>query len=68
MTKPYRSLYTYAWDVLDIGVNAFVEQALSLGISDVSLATSYHAGKFIRPHAKHAPKVIFPEDGVVYFE
>ena len=68
MTKPYRSLYTYAWDVLDIGVNAYVEQALSLGISDVSLATSYHAGKFIRPHAKHAPKVIFPEDGVVYFD
>ena len=68
MTQPYRSMYTYAWDVLDLGVNAFIEDALSLGITDISLATSYHAGKFIRPHAKHGPKVIFPEDGVVYFD
>lgn len=65
---PYRSLYTYAWDIADIGVSAFVEQVLAMGIRDICLATSYHAGKFIRPHAQQAPRVIFPEDGVVYFE
>jgi hypothetical protein len=64
----YRSLYTYAWDVQDIGVTAFVDELLAMGISDVTLATSYHAGKFIRPHAKNPPRVIFPEDGVVYFD
>ncbi|PRC92563.1 hypothetical protein [Solimicrobium silvestre] len=66
--RPYRSLYTYAWDVIDQGIATFVEDALSLGITDVSLATSYHAGKFIRPHAQRGPRVIFPEDGVVYFD
>ncbi|MBY0572255.1 MAG: hypothetical protein K2P84_01120 [Undibacterium sp.] len=66
-SKPYRSLYTYAWDILDIGVKNFVEEVLAMGITDVTLATSYHAGKFIRPHAKNPPRVIFPEDGVVYF-
>jgi len=49
----YRSLYTYAWDVEDIGVTEFVDQVLAMGITDVTLATSYHAGKFIRPHAKN---------------
>ncbi|MES2048031.1 MAG: hypothetical protein V4447_06505 [Pseudomonadota bacterium] len=66
--SPYRSLYTYAWDVQDIGVTAFVDELLAMGVNDVTLATSYHAGKFIRPHAKNAPRVIFPEDGVVYFD
>ncbi len=64
---PYRSLYTYAWDVQDPGPRAFIEHALELGMQDVSLATSYHAGKFIRPRAQRGPRVIFPEDGVVYF-
>ena len=64
----YRSLYTYAWDVQDVGVTAFVDELLAMGIHDVTLATSYHAGKFIRPHAKNPPRVIFPQDGVVYFD
>ncbi len=64
---PYRSLYTYAWDVQDPGPRAFIEHALELGAHDVSLALSYHAGKFIRPRAQRGPRVIFPEDGVVYF-
>jgi hypothetical protein len=65
---PYRSLYTYAWDVQDIGVTNFVDELLAMGITDVTLATSYHAGKFLRPHAKNPPRVIFPEDGVTYFD
>jgi hypothetical protein len=66
--KPYRSLYAYPWDILDAGVSHFVDDALAMGMHDVTLATSYHAGKFLRPHARRGPKVIFPEDGVVYFE
>jgi hypothetical protein len=64
----YRSLYTYAWDIADIGVEQFVDEVLAMGITDVTLATAYHAGKFIRPHAKNPPCVIFPEDGVTYFD
>jgi len=48
----YRSLYTYAWDIADVGVTQFVDEALAMGITDVTLATAYHAGNFIRPHAK----------------
>lgn len=64
----YRSLYAYAWDIADIGVTQFIDDALAMGITDVSVATAYHAGKFIRPHAQHPPRVIFPEDGVTYFK
>lgn len=63
----YQSLYTYAWDIADQGVGSFVDEALGMGIRDVTIATAYHAGKFIRPHAKQGPRVIFPEDGVTYF-
>ncbi|WP_395011718.1 hypothetical protein [Undibacterium sp.] len=65
---PYRSLYTYAWDIADIGVTQFIDDMLNMGITDVTVATAYHAGKFIRPHAKNPPRVIFPEDGVTYFD
>lgn len=64
----YRSLYTYAWDIEDQGVGSFVDEVLAMGIRDVTIASAYHAGKFIRPHAKQGPRVIFPEDGVTYFE
>ncbi len=67
--KPgYRSLYAYPWDVQDRGVARFVDETLQRGLTGVTLAASYHAGKFLRPHAQHGARVIFPEDGVVYFE
>ena len=65
--QPLRSLYTYPWDVFDTGVSDFVAEAQALNLNGVTLATSYHAGKFIRPHARQGA-VVFPEDGVVYFE
>lgn len=64
----YRSLYAYAWDIEDQGVGSFIDEASAMGIRDVTIATAYHAGKFIRPHAKQGPCVIFPEDGVTYFD
>jgi hypothetical protein len=63
----YRSLYAYPWDLASCGVGEFIGQALGLGLNGVTLAASYHAGKFLRPHAASGPRVIFPEDGVVYF-
>jgi hypothetical protein len=33
----------------------------------VMLAVSYHAGKFVRPHAP-GRRVYFPEDGTIYFQ
>lgn len=38
----------------------------ALGLEQISLAASYHAGKFIQPHDP-VRRVYFPEDGTVYF-
>ncbi|MBV9289112.1 MAG: hypothetical protein JO288_15070, partial [Hyphomicrobiales bacterium] len=62
----YRAIYAYAWDLAEVGVSAALERFGSLGLDAVTMAGSYHAGKFLRPHGKTG-KVYFPEDGVVYF-
>ena len=62
----YKAIYTYAWDLAEAGVPAATKEFLGLGLDTVTLAGSYHAGKFLRPHGKNG-KVYFPEDGTVYF-
>jgi hypothetical protein len=60
------SLYCYAWDLAGDAGRENRPLIDSLGLDAITLATSYHAGKFLRPNAT-ASKVIFPEDGTVYF-
>lgn len=64
---PRHTMYLYAWDLRDEGTAAVAHRLRGTGIDSVALATSYHAGKFLRPHAPGG-KVYFPEDGTVYFE
>ncbi|HEY7748726.1 MAG TPA: hypothetical protein VH933_08615 [Aestuariivirgaceae bacterium] len=63
----YKAIYSYAWDLAEEGVSSAVEEFRKLGLDTVTIAGSYHAGKFLRPHGKHG-KVYFPEDGTVYFK
>ena len=63
----YRAIYAYAWDVAEAGAAQAASAFASLGLDTVTLAASYHAGKFLRPHGKTG-KVYFPEDGTVYFK
>ena len=63
----YKAIYTYPWDLAETGVSAATDRFLALGLDTVTVAGSYHAGKFLRPHGK-ASKVYFPEDGTVYFK
>jgi hypothetical protein len=63
----YKAIYAYPWDLAETGVNAAVDRFIPLGLDTVTVAGSYHAGKFLRPHGK-AGKVYFPEDGTVYFK
>jgi hypothetical protein len=63
----YRAIYVYAWDVAESGVSGAIDRFQSLGLDTVTIAGSYHAGKFLRPHGKGG-KVYFPEDGTVYFK
>ena len=63
----YKAIYAYPWDIAEIGVAKAIDRFRSLGLDTVTMAGSYHAGKFLRPHGKTG-KVYFPEDGVVYFK
>ncbi|MEP7239949.1 MAG: hypothetical protein ABI697_03590 [Devosia sp.] len=63
----YKAIYTYAWDLAEAGVAAATREFRALGLDTVTMAGSYHAGKFLRPHGKTG-KVYFPEDGTVYFK
>ncbi len=62
----YRAIYTYAWDLAEAGVPAAVDEFRGLGLDTVTIAGSYHAGKFLRPHGIDG-KVAMLEDGTVYF-
>jgi hypothetical protein len=62
----YKALYAYAWDLAERTVPAAVDEVRALGIDTITMAGSYHAGKFIHP--RRCPgKVYFPEDGTAYF-
>ena len=63
----YKAIYAYPWDLAETGVSAAVDRFLALGLDTVTIAGSYHAGKFLRPHGKGG-KVYFPEDGTIYFK
>ncbi|MBL8893385.1 MAG: hypothetical protein JNJ53_02225 [Rhizobiales bacterium] len=63
----YRAIYTYAWDLVEAGIAESQRQFLALGLDTITIAGSYHAGKFLRPHGVTG-KVYFPEDGTVYFK
>lgn len=61
-----RGMFVYPWDLQDEGTTDVAARLTGAGLNAVSLATAYHAGKFLRPHAPNG-RVIFPEDGAVYF-
>ncbi|MEE9210137.1 MAG: hypothetical protein V3U23_06765 [Kiloniellales bacterium] len=63
----YKGLYAYAWDLADEGLENALARIRPTGVNTITLAASYHAGKFLRPHGQ-AGKVYFPEDGTVYFQ
>lgn len=61
-----RGMFVYPWDLQDEGTAEVAARLTGAGLNAVSLATAYHAGKFLRPHSPDG-RVIFPQDGTVYF-
>ncbi len=62
----HASMWIYLWDIVDEGYEPVFRRLKECGLTGISLATAYHAGKFLAPHnPKH--KVVFLEDGTVYF-
>jgi hypothetical protein len=66
-SAPYRSVYAYPWDVMESGPTKFADVLASQRLTEVTIAVSYHAGKFLRTRGGSS-RVYFPEDGTVYFE
>jgi hypothetical protein len=63
----HRSMWTYAWDLLDLGFDTVLGELRDrAGLNCISLASSYHAGRFLQPRSPRR-KVYFPEDGTIYF-
>jgi len=60
------SMWTYLWDLADEGYSQALSRMKDNGLTAVSLACAYHAGKFLAPHNPKR-KVVFLEDGTVYF-
>lgn len=56
--------YAYPWSLHE--PRRDLETMQALGLTHITVATSYHAGKFIQPRDR-AARVYFPEDGTVYF-
>lgn len=59
------SFYTYPWTIHD--ADEHIALVKGLGADAITLAVSYHAGKFLQPGDASA-RVYFPEDGTVYFQ
>ena len=56
--------YAYPWNLHEPAVE--LARMADMGMSHVTVAASYHAGKFLQPRDAHG-RVYFPEDGTVYF-
>ena len=62
-----QSMWTYAWDILDLGFDTVLGELRDrAGLNCISLASSYHAGRFLQPRSPKR-KAYFPEDGTIYF-
>jgi hypothetical protein len=66
LSQDYFSMFCYAWDVLDEGTASFAQLSKQLGLTNISIAASYHGGKALLPHNKQQ-HVYFIEEGAVYF-
>lgn len=63
-----RSMWTYPWDIQDLGFEKSIRDLHDVaGLNTISLATSYHAGRFLQPRSPKR-KAYFPEDGTIYFQ
>ena len=60
------TVYAYPWNLSLENYRYRLDEILSLGLQGISLAVSYHAGKFIQPRSTRH-RVYVPEDGVIYF-
>jgi hypothetical protein len=59
-------MWIYLWDLVDEGYDEVLSFLTEHRLTSVSVASAYHAGKFLSPHNPKR-KVVFLEDGTIYF-
>lgn len=59
-------IFTYPWELADWGYDTALGEIAEAGFRNVSLATQYHAGKFLLPRNPKR-RVYYAEDGAVHF-
>ncbi len=59
-------IYAHPWDLDALGAHGGLARLADLGFSEVALAVSYHAGRWLTPW-QPGGKVRFLEDGTVHF-
>lgn len=61
------SMWVYPWDLVDEGVSTVVSNIMDRGgLSDLSVASVYHSGRFFLPH-NPIRKIYFPRSGTLYY-
>lgn len=65
--RDFATLYAYPWDLHDEGVERALDVIEGTGVTDVSLALSYHVSTYFLPHNPKR-KLYYGEDGALYFE
>ena len=60
------ALFVAPWDLQDVGTRELFAWARDQGLNTVFLASAYHAGWLLQPHA-HSRKAFMVEDGTCYF-
>jgi len=60
------AFWTYPWDLADIGIAQVCDEIQSLGFDAVSVASVYHAGRFLQVRSPKR-RAYFPQDGSCYF-
>ena len=61
------SVWAYPWDLHDLGLDHVTAVLAKTGAGMISLATSYHAGRFLQP-GNPRRRVYYPQDGTVYYQ
>ncbi len=67
MAREYNTIYTYTWDLHDEGIDRALDRIAEAGLTNISLAVSYHISTYFLPHNPKR-KLYYGEDGAVYFQ
>ncbi|GIP31734.1 hypothetical protein [Paenibacillus sp. J2TS4] len=61
-----RTIFIYAWDLLDEGIEAALSKLKKMGVNGIAVTAAYHSGKFLLPHNPNR-KIYYHTHSSVYY-